>query len=328
MNYKQNLAAYCQSITLVWQLDSNKRGARVARYISKALLHPVASLKWALALRDSKELYHWFSLNPRLLLKPARHYISRKYNFAVRSKIIFNHYAILNNFLSPPSFEFLALGNPILLADIVGKNGGGYQILLGKTDSREGELFLQLRDTKQCREVYWFVFSFKIYEDQTGIEIGCIQGPKDKDARELVKRATKELYGIRPRNLLADALYALAKNWNLTKHSGVCNKSRIYNGDKTHADYDAFWLELGGTPGKNGMFHLPTELRHHQLSEVSSHHRAEYRRRIKLREDMSKQISIATKAIGPRSQTAEARFCLHKLPIVYKPQSIELAGSS
>ena len=298
VSYKQYLDTYCQSIALVWQLDSNKRGARVARYISKALLHPVASLKWALALRDSTELYHWFSLNPRLLLKPARHYINRKYTFALRSKIIFNHYAILNNFLSQPSFEFLALGNSILLADLVGKNGGGYQILLGKTDSREGELFLQLRDSTQCREVYRFVFSFNIYEDQTGIEIGCIQGPEDKDARELIKRATKELYGIRPRNLLADALYALARMWNLTKHSGVCNKSRIYNGYKTHADYDAFWLELGGTLGKNGMFHLPTELRHHQISEVKSHHRSEYRRRIKLREYLGKQVSIAAKAIG------------------------------
>lgn len=306
MSYKQNLDTYCQSVALVWQLDANKKGVRVARYITKGLLHPVASLKWALALRNAPELCRWFSHNPRLLLKPARHYINRNYTFALRSKIIFNHYAILNSFLSQPSFEFLAQGNPILLADLVGKNGGGYQILLGKTDSREGELFLQLRDSTQCIEVYWFVFSFNMYEDQTGIEIGCVQGPKGKDTRALIKRATKELYGIRPRNLLADALYALAKIWNLTKHSGACNRSRVYNGDKTHADYDAFWLELGGTLGKNGMFHLPTELRHHQLSEVTSHHRSEYRRRIKLREDLGKQVSIAAKAIGTSLRSVES----------------------
>lgn len=304
MSYKQYFDTYCQSVALVWKLDSNKRGLRVARYITKGLIRPVASLKWAIALKNAPELRLWFNHNPRLLLKPSRPYLSRNYNFGLRVKIIFNHYATLIRFLSQPSFESLAQGNSLLLATLVGKKGREFQITLGKTDKfdREGELVLQLRDSTQCREVFWIVFSLNIYVDHTGIEIGCIQGPRGEDARELIKHATKELYGIRPRNLLADALYALATTWGLTEHFGVCNKSRIYNGDKTHADYDAFWLELGGTLGKNGMFRLPTTLNHHQLSEVPSHHRSEYRRRIRLRETLGKQISMAARAIGTSLQ--------------------------
>lgn len=304
MSYKKYLNAYCQSIALIWKLDSNKRGIRVARYIAKGLLHPVASLRWAIALKNAPELRLWFSRNPRLLLKPGRHYLSRNYNFGLRVKIIFNHYATLIRLLSPSSIEILAQGNSLLLATIAGKSGGEYQIALGKTDKfdREGELVLQLRDSIQCREVFWCAFSINIYEDHAGVEIGCIQGPRGEGARELIKRTTKELYGIRPRNLLADALYALAASWSLADHFGVCNKSRVYNGHQTQADYDAFWLELGGSLGRNGMFLLPAKLHHHQLYEVPSHHRSEYKQRIRLRGALGEQISMAAKAFGASLQ--------------------------
>jgi uncharacterized protein VirK/YbjX len=268
------------------------------------LFHPVASLKWAIVLKIAPGLRVWFRRNPRLLLKPGRHYINRNYSYGLRIKTIFNHYAALTRVISQLSFESLAQGNSIQLANLVGKNGGRYQISLGRTNrfDREGELVLLLWDSTQCREVYWLAFSLNIYEDHTGVEIGCIQGPSSEDARELIKCATKDLYGIRPRNLLADALYALATTWNVTAHFGVCNKSRIYSGDKTQADYDAFWLELGGTLGENGMFCLPTELHHHQLTEVPSRHRSEYRMRMKLREALGMQISMAARSIGTTLQ--------------------------
>ncbi len=302
--YRQYFDTYCQSIGLVWKIDPNRRGGRVARYLAKGLLHPVASLKWAIVLKIAPGLRVWFRRNPRLLLKPSRPYISRHYNFGLRVKVIFNHYATLARVISQLSFESLAQGNCIVLATLTGKSGGRYQITLGKTDKfdREGELVLQLRDCTQCREVFSFAFSFNIYEDCTGVEIGCIQGPRSDDARELIKRATKELYGIRPRNLLADALYALAAIWNITVHSGVCNNSRVYNGDTTQADYDAFWIELGGTLGENGMFCLPAVLHHHQLTEVPSHHRSEYRRRLEIREALGMQISMAARSIGTTLQ--------------------------
>lgn len=302
--YKQYFDTYCQSIALVWNIDPNRRGARVARYITKGLFHPVASLKWAIVLKIAPGLRVWFRRNPRLLLKPGRHYISRNYDFGLRVKVIFNHYATLARVISQLSFESLAQGNSILLATLVGKNGGTYQVTLGKTNKfdREGELVLQLRESTQCRDVYWLVFSLNIHEDRTGVEIGCIQGPRSEDARELIRCATKELHGIRPRNLLADALYALAASWNVTAHFGVCNKSRIYNGDKTQADYDAFWLELGGTPGEHGMFCLPTELHHHQLTDVPSRHRSEYKMRMKMREALGAQITAAARSIGTTLQ--------------------------
>lgn len=308
MSYKQYFDTYYQTITCAWNLDSNKKVVRVARYIAKSLFHPLASMKWALALMNLPELRFWFGNNPRLLLKPSRHYINRNYNFNLRIQIISNHYAMLMRLLSPPSFEALAEGKHLVLAILEGKKGQGYEITLGKTDKfdREGELVLQLRESTECLVVFSLVFSLNIYGDHAGhagVEIGCIQGPKGNDGYEIIKRATKNLYGIRPKNLLADALYALASAWNLTEYFGVCNANRIYKCDQVQADYDAFWLELGSAPDNNGMFRLPATLHHHQLSEVQSRHRSEYRQRIKLRAMLDKQISLAASDLGT-SKTA------------------------
>ena len=300
MSYKQYFNTYCQSVTCVWKLDSNKKGVRVARYIVKSLFHPLASMKWAYALRNLPELRLWLGRNPRLLLKPSRHYINRNYNFDLRIQIISNHYTMLMRLLSQPSFEALAEGNHLVLATLEGKKGQRYEITIGQTDKfdREGELLLQLRGNAECLVVSSLVFSLNIYGDHAGVEIGCIQGPKGKNGYEIIKRATKCLYGIRPKNLLADALYALVSAWNLTEYFGVCNTSRIYKCDQVQADYDAFWLELGSAPGNNGMFRLPAKLYHHQLSEVQSRHRSEYRQRIKLRDMLGKQISLAASNLG------------------------------
>lgn len=291
---------YCHSVSCVLKLDSNKRRVRVARYIVKCLFNPVASMNWVIALNNLPELQFWFANNHRLLLKPGRHYINRNYNFELRTQIIFSHYAMLIRFLSTPSFEALAKGDSLILAALEGKTGQRYQITLQKTFKfdREGELVLQLSQCTGGSSVFRFVFSLNFYGEYNGLEVGCIQGPKGEDACEIIKCATKDMYGIRPKYLLADALYALASNWKITELFGVGNRSRVYQDDQTHADYDTFWLELGSTLCRNGMFRLPTMLHHHQLSEVPSRHRSEYRKRILLRDTLGKQISLATEAIG------------------------------
>jgi uncharacterized protein VirK/YbjX len=297
---REYLDMYCHSVRCVWELDSNKRRIRVARYVVKGLFNPVASMKWVVALNKWPQLYLWFSNNPRLLLKPSRHYINRTYNFELRTQVILNHYAMLLRYLSIHSFEALAKGNPLLLATLEGKRGQSYQITLEKTGKfdREGELVLQLSQFIEGLSIFRFVFSLNIYGHQTGIEIGCIQGPKGEDACEIIKRATKDLHGIRPKNLLADAMYALAAVWNLTELFGVCNRSRVYQDKHTHADYDSFWMELGSKFSTNGMFRLPNTLHHHQLSEIKSHHRSEYKQRMNLRDSLGTQVTKAASNYG------------------------------
>lgn len=293
---------YFKTVLGVWGLNAKGRGPRVARYILRGMCNPVAASQWSSALHDKPELRLWFSHSPRLVLKPTRPYMRRDRMFAERVEVIASHYTQLARLFSQHNVVALANGHSLLLAEFSGKHGGSYRINLRKTDKfdREGELIICLRDASRHRDVYHLVFSLSVAMHSPCMEIGCIQGPSGEDAREVVKATTKELMGIRPRDLLIEASMSLAKAWNVTELFGVSNEVRVCRPDSTFADYDALWAEIGAIPDRNGMFRFPNALKHHNLAEVPSHHRSEYRKRIALRADLAGQIAAATISLQER----------------------------
>lgn len=248
-------------------------------------------------------LLPWFSANPRLLLKPGRHYISRSHSFGMRLQIICNHYTALPKLLSPAVIPSLVQGHHLQLATLTGKNGGEYRITFHRTDKfdREGELALVLQESSKNQDIFYVIFSLNAIDGRNRIEIGCMQGPRCAHGKELLKQATKEFHGIRPRDLMIDAIYALSTAWGVTEHYGVCNQNRVYNGSETHADYDTLWLEMESTRGQDGMFRLPSRPHHHPIEEIPSRHRAEYRRRITLREVLKEKILEGAQALQSES---------------------------
>jgi uncharacterized protein VirK/YbjX len=60
-----------------------------------------------------------------------------------------------------------------------------------------------------------------------------------------------------------------------------------------HADYDAFWRELGGVEAADGWFLMPTTLPHRAEADVPSKHRALARRRNELRGQAEQMLGDA-----------------------------------
>ena len=235
----------------------------------------------------------WVSGAPRLFLKPSRHYISRCYGFRVRAEIILNNYRLLAGLLPESALKDMAQGRPVILARFLGKKDMHFKVVLERTDrfDREGELILRLRDDIDQRDAFNLVFSLNDARGYPSFEVGCIQGPKGDDSQAFVKTVTKELHRIRPRDLMLDVLYYLAQAWQVKAIFAVSNQARVFNGELVHANYDAIWHEMGSVSDRDGMYRLPDERKHHDLSEVVSHHRAEYRRRIAMREELFEQIA-------------------------------------
>lgn len=296
-----SIGKYCDSIAQVWRLDSGHCLLRTLRYVIRGLRHPVGSIKWASTLMQAPVLRQWFSTNPRLLLKPSRHYISRCHSFRARVQIICNHYTALPRLLSPAAIRTLSQGHHLPLATLTGKKGGEFRVSLQRTDKfdREGELALVLQESHHNQNIFHLIFSLNSINGRSRMEIGCMQGPRCAHGKELLKQTTKELHGIRPRNLMIDVAYAISAAWGIVDRYGVCNQSRIYNGKDTHADYDTLWLEIGATRDRDGMFRLPASQHHHPLEEIPSHHRAEYRRRIALRAELKEKILAGAQALRP-----------------------------
>jgi uncharacterized protein VirK/YbjX len=283
-------AAMLRSIARVWRINSNRRAWRTLRYIGKCALSPAASVRWAVAVEHSA-LGDFLDERPRIQLKPHRAYLSRRYDFRRRAVALLNHYALAIGLRDAGKAMDLLLGPAQVLADIEGKNGADrYRLMIGSTDKfdREGEVMLSLQEAASGLVVQVLVFSLAVRDAIPCIEIGCLQGGSTEQSQALIKHATKALHGIRPKNLMLDAIYALSRCWNVQRIYGIGNESRVYGGRNVHSDYDAFWSEIGGRADVDGFYALPPALV--RKTDIPSNRRAEYRRRAELRADMEARI--------------------------------------
>jgi uncharacterized protein VirK/YbjX len=124
--------------------------------------------------------------------------------------------------------------------------------------------------------------------------IGCIQGPRPELGREAVKQATSDLHGLRPKQAVLVALYAMIGAYGAQGVRAVTNADHVHQArwrsrSKVAADYDGFWTEMGGVQVGNS-FELPTRLARKTVAEIPSKKRAQYRRRHALEDAMISQI--------------------------------------
>jgi uncharacterized protein VirK/YbjX len=297
------IASFWLSVTRVSRICTSKRTWRTICYLAKCAARPLASLRWIVALERSP-LQQFLDRQPRLLLKPYRPYISRQYDFQRRTAALLNHYALAFSLCPAGTTMDMLAGRTHALAEIIGKNGiDRYQLTVAKTDrfDREGELILSLKESLTGEAVQVLVFSFALRDSMPCIEIGCLQGGRAALSQACIKQATKALHGIRPKNLLLDAIYALSRGWKVARIFGISNASRVFFGACVYSDYDEFWSELGGVADRDGFFALPATLP--QKIAIPSNRRAEYRRRTELRLDMDAQIqkSMGTAHVMHRS---------------------------
>jgi uncharacterized protein VirK/YbjX len=283
---------YARSLSLVWHMGRSGRAGRVLRYMTRSACRPIASARWASTVLSSAHMRNWSANSPRLLLRPHRPYLSRDYDFDLRCRSVRDHYSLASRLLQADAIRFLAQGKCLVLAALTGKGAETFNLTLRKTEKfdREGEFVLSIMAADDDRDIYSFVLTLGTEPAGMTLHVGCMQGPRGGDAKALVKHLTKALHGIRPRDLLADALYSLAEAWRIKILYGVCNRSRVFSGVRTHADYDNFWRGMGATVARNGFYLLPLSRQHHGLDEVPSHHRSEYRKRMTLRAAMHERI--------------------------------------
>lgn len=114
--------------------------------------------------------------------------------------------------------------------------------------------------------------TFGFLEDS--IIIGGLQGLEKGEDTNLIKEATKNMYGVFPKRLVLEILYLLFPEYRVL---GVSREKHIYFSDhyrkrkegKVHANYDEFWASLDGEE-KDGMWLLPKKLERKNIEEIPS----------------------------------------------------------
>ena len=285
---------FLRSIALVWRAFPKNSLLATVKYLARSALHPWTSWRWHAEIGANPLLLQAARQQPRIFMKPLRPYLNKTFAPRARVAALASHYEFVARRLGPSFLAAAAHGRGIAVATLSASEGRRYSAHLASTDTfdREGEFVLSLQCDAARQRVACVTFSIVNIGDAPRLHIGCLQGPPRASGKALVKQATRDFHGMRPKNVLIDALYTLAGSWSIQRIVAVGNQQRIMGGgcDQVRADYDSFWQELGGKELPGEHYQLPAALHHRSLDEVPSQRRSEYRRRQALRQTLAAQI--------------------------------------
>ncbi len=266
----------------------------------RARLNRHATFGWLELLNSHPMFAELVKARPRLIYKIYRPYHSNTMDASQRLVMLRSHYRhIFRHGMGPLTVQ--AARGAVPLATVEGKSGAVYQLQLRAIEpmEREGELVLQLVQDGEL--VYSAAFSF--FEGERGmmLGIGCMQGPKGERGLQLIKDATRELHGMRPKNLMVKLLSQIAYDHDCSELRLVGNANRAVCGatrqGKVHADYDALWLELGAVQRSNGDYTLASEpICAPDLAAIASKKRSEARKRHETLCELAQAVAISLHA--------------------------------
>jgi uncharacterized protein VirK/YbjX len=266
----------------------------------RAVVHRRATFGWLELLNSHPLFAELVKARPRLLYKIYRPYLSNTMPIAARLELLREHYRHLFRLgLGPLAVQ--AARGAVVLARIEGKSGLPYQLQLRAIEpmEREGELVLQLLQGGDL--VYSCAFSFVQSEQGMQLGVGCMQGPRGEHGLQLIKDATRELHGLRPKNLMLKLLGQFAYDHGCASLRLVSNANRVVcsatRQGKVHADYDTLWQELGAQPRADGDYQLTSEpICEPDMSLIASKKRSEARKRHETLCEMAQTMAVSLHA--------------------------------
>src|SRR5579885_3279244 len=260
-----------------------------ARLQARALRHPRATGRWLALLNTNVALNQLASSHPQLVRKIYRPYLSLTFSCQDRLRTLVAHYDLMaKKGLMPLILS--AASQPVVLAGVRGKSGVPLEISLLAVSplDQEGELVLRL--THAGALVYSTAFSIVDEAGRSGrtVLIGCIQGPNDRDALGRIREASRELHGLRPKNLLVALVRQIGYDLGCRQMILIGNRNRAAHHSvrkgRVLADYDLLWREIGARAREDGNFQIPCENLPPSLemTAIPSRKRSQVRRRYEL----------------------------------------------
>ena len=192
------------------------------------------------------------------------------------------------------------LNKPFMLTSASGKSGGAVSLELAAIDhlNKEGEATLLLRNANGIM-LAEITFALMHFQQQPTLFIGGLQGANHQVPHSEIQQATKECHGLFPKRLVLEGICTLARHLGIQQIVAVGNSTHIYQNWRyqskkkqlLHADYDQFWISIGGKMLESGYFLLPEHITRKPIDDVVSKKRAEYRRRYQLLDELEQGMA-------------------------------------
>jgi uncharacterized protein len=284
-----------------WSGRWYKRSVTGLKYLIRAACMPLRHGRFLSFIAEHQALRIYRRRDPRLMERHMHRFVNAHWHRRQRLAYLHQHYRFALAHLPSSLFDLVyALGHASL-GSLTAKDGSLLTLCLRPPIFKgcEGELCLQLCDAHE-NPLYSIVFT--VSDRDASIMIGCLQGPRGDNAREVVRELTRNMHGMRPKQLMLSLVYAFARHYDITKLLAISNDAHPLRrtGRPLLSDYDAFWQEQHGKPVEDGWYALPPVQVHKSEAEVPSHHRSAFRRREALRRQAEQLLLNALEQPAPR----------------------------
>ncbi|HFK5795774.1 VirK/YbjX family protein [Enterobacter asburiae] len=283
---------------LAWEKTAYRR-----KFMLRSLATPLSTARLLSELAKHPHLMQMLQVQPGLPCRLHRPWLTVNMDRQRALESLSWHYQMMCRQLPATLAHGYLSKQGVTLLTLTGKDEQQFTVRLCADAfmDKEGEATLVFCDG-QNTALAEMTFTLCQFEGKTTLFIGGLQGAKAHIPHELIQGATKACHGLFPKRLLVEAAMTLGAAFPVEQIVAVSNDTHIYRSwryrkkkeGKLLADYDSFWLSIGGEKQDNGNFMLPLVMPRKPMEEIASKKRAEYRRRYALLDSLIQQVKQAT----------------------------------
>lgn len=269
------------------------------KFLCRSLFNWRLTISLADILASNLLIEQILHVQPDLPCKLHRPYLTVKMSkleclFALR-----DHYTLITQRMPLKLLLGCLNKEPAVLGNAVDKQGNKVMLKMASLSNlnREGEMTL-LSCNADGVILAKITFILMNYGQRPTIFIGGLQGADKEVPHTEIHETTKACYGLFPKRLALEGVCSLAHYLGIDQIIAVGNGGHIYRNwryrskkDVLHADYDEFWLSIGGRKMTSGYFQLPLRIPRKPIESIASKKRAEYRRRYQLLDELEGEMS-------------------------------------
>ena len=287
----------------IYDMSNPREVRRYVVFVARCWLH-YGSMKKIDAFYQQNDLRRELAeIYPFVYEQPQRAFFYNKSTFRERSALIQEHFSFLEAALKPDILlDIYREKNQVLWENE--HEGEPLRLVLyyEAGQRKEGLLSVTLRLGRQAlyQMIFWIQ---KNPKGEWSAYIGAMQGPNMDNAKEVIKKITKQCHAYRTKNLILHAMQEVAKTLGLKHLYAVTNDgyyamNHVRRDRKLKTNFSDFWAESGGTPCEDKRFYeLPLTEYRKSMEEVPTRKRANYRRRYMLMDEIDEAIKVGIQRI-------------------------------
>ena len=295
----KNLALGKLTPGLAWQNPAYRR-----KFVLRSLAAPVTTSRLLTRLAKQPRLMQILQAQPGLPCRMHRPWLTVNMERQHALESLSWHYQTMIRQLPATLLQGYLSKQGATLLTLTGKDEQHFTVRLCADAfmDKEGEATLVFCDD-QNTVLAEITFTLCPLAGKSTLFIGGLQGAKAHVPHERIQKATKACHGLFPKRLLVETAMTLGAAFPVEQIVAVSNDTHIYRSwryrkkkeGKLLADYDSFWLSLGGEKQESGNFMLPLVMPRKPMEEIASKKRSEYRRRYELLDSLIQQVNQATR---------------------------------